>query len=197
MPPAISTAQPNWAALTAYGTVFELTPTAGGGWTEKVLHSFGNGTDGTRPYAGLIFDAAGNLYGTTTEGGTYRDGTVFELTPTAGGGWTETVLHSFNFNGTDGVLPNAGLIFDATGNLYGTTYYGGAGGGCQPDGCGTVFELTPTADGGWTEQVLFSFNVHGRGYPRGRPDLRCRRQSLRHDLRRRRLRQRDGVRVDA
>ncbi len=141
-----------------YGTVFELTPTAGGGWTEKVLHSFANGTDGARPLASVIFDAAGNLYGTTTEGGTNRDGTVFELTPTAGGGWTETLLHSFNNNGTDGFLPNAGLIFDATGNLYGTTYYGGAGGGCQPNGCGTVFELTPTAGGGWTEQVLFSFN---------------------------------------
>ncbi len=70
--------------------MFELTPTAGGGWTETVLHSFGNGADGVDPEAGLIFDAAGNLYGTTAGGGTYSGGTVFELTPTAGGGWTET-----------------------------------------------------------------------------------------------------------
>ena len=69
-----------------------------------MLHSFGNGTDGAVPYAGLIFDAAGNLYGTTVEGGTYGGGTVFELTPTAGGGWTEKVLHSFG-NGTDGANP--------------------------------------------------------------------------------------------
>ena len=76
--------------------MFELTPTAGGAWTEKVLHSFGNGTDGVGPQAGLIFDAAGNLYGTTAKGGTYGiDGTVFELTPTAGGGWTEKMLYSF------------------------------------------------------------------------------------------------------
>jgi uncharacterized repeat protein (TIGR03803 family) len=135
------------------GTVFELSPTAGGGWTETVLHSFGNGTDGAFPYAGLIFDAAGNLYGTTTGGGTYRGGTVFQLTPTAGGGWAEQVLYSFcsQTNCTDGGGPG-GLIFDAAGNLYGTTGGGGAYGG------GTVFELSPTAGGGWTEKVLHSFN---------------------------------------
>jgi uncharacterized repeat protein (TIGR02543 family) len=145
-----------------YGTVFELTPTAGGGWTETVLHSFGNGTDGAYAYAGLIFDAAGNLYGTTSGGGAYDGGTVFELTPTAGGGWTETVLYSFG-NGTDGNGPSwAGLIFDAAGNLYGTTQGGGVYTSCNSsNGCGTVFELTPTAGGGWTEQVLHSFNGNG------------------------------------
>ncbi len=105
-----------------YGSVFALTPAVGGGWTETVLHSFAsNGTDGDGPYARLIFDAAGNLYGTTEEGGAYTVGTVFELTPAVGGGWTEQVLHSFSTNGTDGNLPQAGLIFDAAGNLYGTT----------------------------------------------------------------------------
>ncbi len=145
-----------------WGTVFELTPAAGGGWTEKVLHSFPdyNGTDGTSPYAGLIFDAAGNLYGTTSQGGTYIfRGTVFELTPAAGGGWTETVLHSFG-NGADADSPQAGLIFDAAGNLYGTTVEGGTGSNCI-FGCGTVFELTPAAGGGWTEKVLYSFNANG------------------------------------
>src|SRR5664279_2753958 len=140
-----------------YWTVFELTPTAGGGWTEKVLYSFNaNGTDGYGPVAGLIFDAAGNLYGTTLGGGTYYSGTVFELTPAAGGGWTEKVLHNFNENGTDGALPRAPLIFDAAGNLYGTTEYGGT---YYDSDLGTVFELTPAAGGGWTEKVLHNFGI--------------------------------------
>jgi uncharacterized repeat protein (TIGR03803 family) len=105
--------------------------------------------------AGLIFDAAGNLYGTTSEGGAYSCGTVFELTPTAGGGWTERCCIASGANNcTDGAYPYAGLIFDAAGNLYGTTV-GAALAGRY--GCGTVFELTPTAGGGWTEQVLHSF----------------------------------------
>ncbi len=138
------------------GTVFELTPTAGGGWAEQVLYSFGSGTDGTAPDGGLVFDAAGDLYGATSEGGTYSCfddngcGTVFELTPAAGGSWTEQVLHNFK-GGTDGYQPAAGLIFDAAGNLYGTTAGGGIAGG------GTAFELTLTEDGSWTEQVLHGF----------------------------------------
>ena len=142
------------------GTVFELTPTGGGGWSEQVLLNFGTG--GAFPQAGLIFDAAGNLYGTTSEGGT-NIGTVFELTPNVGGGWTETVLHNFG-SGTDGSYPYAGLIFDAAGNLYGTTQYGGTYNSCS-GGCGTVFELTPTAGGKWTEQVLLNFNGTGGANP--------------------------------
>src|ERR1700690_2745696 len=146
-----------------YGTVFELTPQSGGGWTERVLYSFclqANCTDGAAPYAGLKFDAAGNLYGTTTAGGTYGYGTVFELTPAMGGSWTEQVLYSFcsRTNCTDGAAPYAGLIFDAAGNLYGTTIAGGiynTNSSCT-GGCGTVFEMTP-AGGGWTETVLYSF----------------------------------------
>jgi uncharacterized repeat protein (TIGR03803 family) len=138
--------------VTSYGTVFELTPSAGGVWTETVLHTFAySGTDGYTPLAGLVFDASGNLYGTTVNGGAYKYGTVFELTPTAGGGWTETVLHSFNNKGTDGYWPYASLILDASGNLYGTTLNGGT------SNVGTVFELTPTAGGGWTETVLHNF----------------------------------------
>jgi uncharacterized repeat protein (TIGR03803 family) len=133
------------------GTVFELSPKTGGGWTEKVLHSFGNGTDGIEPSVDLIFDKAGNLYGTTTLGGKFRFGTVFELSPKKGGGWTEKVLHSFNFNGTDAAEPLAGLTLDAAGNLYGTTAYGGI------NLVGTVFELKAKAGGGWTEKVLLSF----------------------------------------
>ena len=142
------------------GTVFELSPLEGGGWTEAVLHSFGNGTDGIWPVAGLTFDGAGNLYGTTSGGGIHIAcdgggcGTVFELSPREGGGWTETVLHSFG-NGTDGAAPGAGLVFDATGNLYGTTAVGGIH--CGLPGCGTVFALSPNGSGGWTETVLHSF----------------------------------------
>ena len=150
------------------GTVFELTPAAGGTWTEKVLYSFGNGTDGYAPYSGLVFDAAGNLYGTAYYGGTYSRGTVFELTPQAGGTWTEQVLHSFG-NGTDASAPFAGLTFDTAGNLYGTTEVGGTSGGCAPYGCGTVFELTPAAGGTWTEKVLYNFGGrHGRDYSQSR-----------------------------
>jgi uncharacterized repeat protein (TIGR03803 family) len=142
------------------GIVYELSPTASGVWTETVLYTFTpyNG-DGCEPTAGVIFDTAGNLYGTTREGGTHGggNGTVFELTPTAGGGWTETILYSFGATATDGSQPFASLIFDTAGNLYSTTFMGGA------YGAGTVFELTPTAGGPWTEKVLHSFDAVGPG----------------------------------
>jgi uncharacterized repeat protein (TIGR03803 family) len=140
------------------GTVFELTPNQNGSWTESVLYSFSGGDDGGNPYAGVIFDQSGNLYGTTYAGGADGDGTVFELTPDQGGGWTESVLYSFT--GSDGDAPVAGVIFDAVGNLYGTTTSGGAAGD------GTVFELTPNQGGGWTESVLYSFKGGNDGsYP--------------------------------
>jgi uncharacterized repeat protein (TIGR03803 family) len=141
---------------TCCGTVFELSPTPGGGWTEKVYNFGANGADGYYPSPGLALDPAGNLYGTTYGGGAFTHGTVFELTPAVGGGWTEKVLHSFG-NGTDGFSPNGNLIFDAAGNLYGTTGAGGAYGVPGFDVGGTVFELTPDASGRWTEKVLHSF----------------------------------------
>jgi uncharacterized repeat protein (TIGR03803 family) len=148
------------------GTVFELSPTVNGDWSETVLHSFNlNGSDGLIPYAGLLFDTAGNLYGTTLLGGTYSAGTVFELSPMPGGGWTETVLYSFG-NGTDGAYPlfYGSLILDAAGNLYGTTVSGGTH-NCQNNGgCGTVFQLSPTVGGGWTETVLYNFGNGTDGY---------------------------------
>jgi uncharacterized repeat protein (TIGR03803 family) len=135
------------------GTVFELTSGASEPRTVRVLHSFKfNGKDGFVPEAGLIFDPTGNLYGTTTEGGTYDNGTVFELTPNTNQTWTEKVLHSFDHNIPGGAIPLSGLAFDDIGNLYGTAYVGGA------YGFGTAFELTPNADGNWTEKVLHSFN---------------------------------------
>jgi len=140
-----------------YGAVFEVVkPPGGGGWTQKILHSFdNNGKDGYRPYAGMVFDGNGHLYGTTNQGGTYNGGTVFELSPRTGGGWTEKILHSFNNNGADGYDPYAGLVLDGSGNLYGTTPFGGAENG------GTVFEMTPTHQG-WTENILYSFNPNNQ-----------------------------------
>jgi uncharacterized repeat protein (TIGR03803 family) len=145
------------------GTVFELSPTGGGLWSETILHGFGDNTDGLAPYSTLIFDAFGNLYGTTLQGGTQNGGTAFELTPSAGGSWTETILLSFGNNHTSGIYPRAGLVFDAHGNLYGTT--GNGGGGNVHQYSGVVFELKPRAGGGWTEKVLDIFvNNHLGGY---------------------------------
>ena len=110
------------------GTVFKVTPSGVG----TVLYSFGTGTDGNYPYAGLIQDASGNLYGTTTGGGANNKGTVFKVTPAG----VETVLHSFG-TGTDGRYPYAGLIQDTSGNLYGTTHGGGT------NNIGTVFKISP------------------------------------------------------
>jgi hypothetical protein len=150
------------------GVVFELTPKAHGSWKEAVLHSFCSlkgCEDGELPYAGLIFDAAGSLYGTTVTGGPSGDkyGVVFQLTPNAQSGWVEKVLYQFR-GGAGGGFPFAGLIFDAAGNLYGTTTYGGLSSDCYVHGCGVAFRLAPNSNGGWTETVLHDF-VDLQGYP--------------------------------
>jgi uncharacterized repeat protein (TIGR03803 family) len=142
------------------GTVFKLTPSGDGGWTETVLYSFTGGADGGGPSASLILDATGNLYSTTAFGGVADAGTVFVLTPSSDGTWTESVLYSFCSltNCLDGSSPTASVIFDTSGNLYGTTGTGGSGSGAGCDqGCGTVFKLTPNPDGTWIESVLYSF----------------------------------------
>ena len=118
-----------------------------------------NGTDGGQPWAGLIADASGNLFGTTTGGGAYNDGTVFEIVKTADG-YASTPTTLVTFNGTDGSYPQAGLIADASGNLFGTTTGGGA------SGYGTVFEIVKTADGyASTPITLVSFNGNNGSYP--------------------------------
>jgi uncharacterized repeat protein (TIGR03803 family) len=137
------------------GAVFQLVPGSDGTWTENVLHSFGVGSDGQVPYGGLIMDSSGNLYGTATGGGTFGDGAVFELIAGKNGTWTEQVLHSFG-QGQDGQSPEGGLVFDNNGNLYGTTIEGGG----YDDG--TVFELTPGANGAWTETVVHTFTPNGK-----------------------------------
>ena len=140
------------------GTVFELSPSANGDWTEKVLYSFTGIADGGGPFGGVVLDAKGNLYGTTQQGGMFSSGTcsagcgvAYELVPSETG-WTERLLHTFT-GGTDGGTPDNALILDSEGNLYGTTYNGGAG-DCTY-GCGVVFELVRTEQ--WSENVLHSF----------------------------------------
>ena len=145
------------------GTVFELSPptTAGGSWTETILYSFAGGSDGAYPSDALIFDAAGNLYGTTPDGGIDNRGTVFELSPpaTPGASWSETVLWRFPDSRLKGYIPEGKLVIDANGNLYGTTQFGGANfSSCN---CGTVFELVkPTGTStSWAERVLYNFGA--------------------------------------
>jgi uncharacterized repeat protein (TIGR03803 family) len=146
------------------GTSFELTPPTGTGtWNETVTWDFGSGGDGAEPASSVIFDNAGNMYGTTIAGG---DGTacsvqgdtgcgiVYELSP-SGSGYTETILYNFQ-GGSDGGAPYPGLVFDSAGNLYGATAYAGSGGG------GTIYELSPSG-GGWSYSVLHSFAATGAG----------------------------------
>ncbi len=146
------------------GVAFELAPDSNG-WAEKILYSFcanSNCGDGSEVYFALIFDKAGNLYGTTKFGGTQQWGTVFELSPTSAGSWKERVLLRFRGNKHDGIIPYGGLVFDAAWHLYGTTTGGGA------HGQGTVFKLTRAAHGHWKETVLYSFpNIEDGGYPQG------------------------------
>jgi len=126
-----------------YGVVFKVTATG----TESVLYNFTGGTDGRYPYGGLVRDSAGNLYGTTSNGGAFGAGVVFKLNPSG----TESVLHNFKYSSTDGGYPYSKLIRDSAGNLYGTTESGGA------FFAGTAFKVTPSG----SVMLLHSF----KGYP--------------------------------
>jgi uncharacterized repeat protein (TIGR03803 family) len=142
------------------GTVYLMRSTPDG-WEYGILYRFQGGNDGDYPYGGLIFDAKGNLYGTTIEGGgTAGDGTVFELERGTSGGWTEKQLYAFQ-NTADGVAPQAPVVFDKAGNLYGTTVWGGDA--CSPYGCGLVFELSPSGDT-WTKSTLYTFTGEPNGH---------------------------------
>jgi uncharacterized repeat protein (TIGR03803 family) len=147
-----------------FGTVFKLSPDGNGSWTESTLHSFTGGTDGAYPVAGLTLDAAGNLYGTaSSDGGSSGCGVVFKMAPGSGGTWTESVLYDFPSE-ANGCAPEAGVVFDSAGNLYGTTFSGGAYFYrlCS-EYCGVVFKLTPGASGTWSETVLHAFEAYGYG----------------------------------
>ncbi len=159
--PLIADAQGNLYGTTAqggaynYGTVFKLTP-EGGGWTESTLYSFqGPPNDGGYSLAGLAFDNEGNLYGTTMQSEGFCTigwcGIVFKLSPNPDGTWSERVLHVFQGHFVDGEEPEAGVIVDAVGNVYGTT----SGGGTH--GYGTVYKLSPSPSGQYSETILWSF----------------------------------------
>lgn len=127
------------------GTVFEIDASR----NESILYSFKGGTDGSTPQAGLVQDASGNFFGTTAAGGSFEAGTVFELDHAG----NEKVLYRFT-GGADGGIPKAALVLDAQGNLYGTTTVGGGFHiHCSAKGCGTVFKVTPTGN----ENVIYQF----------------------------------------
>jgi uncharacterized repeat protein (TIGR03803 family) len=134
------------------GSVFKLAPNGDGRYAESVIHSFpgtkGN-TDGRNPVGGLVFDSAGNLWGSTQGGGSVGNGTVFELTPNSDGTYTETTLYSFTGAST-GFDPNTNMVIDKAGNLYGTAVNGGLG-------HGVVFRVTPQPGGGVKESIIHAF----------------------------------------
>ena len=140
------------------GTVFELENYRNKKWVYKVLYRFTGGLDGAYPQPGLVFDDAGNLYGTTLVGGVNpcnwstpaTCGTVFELSPTSKGAWTQKVVYSFPSVG--GAIPSTGLISDGSGNLYGATVLSG-----PRNFDGTIFKLTKRANGTWGAHVLHTF----------------------------------------
>ena len=132
------------------GTAFQLTPTQTGEWNFKIIYSFKGQPDAGFPYGGLLFDASGNLYGTTYYDGANDLGAVYELSPQAAGEWKERVLYSFK-GGSDGQNSISNLVIDSAGNLYGTTSEGGFG-------SGVIFELTPMPGGAWAETVPHRFS---------------------------------------
>jgi uncharacterized repeat protein (TIGR03803 family) len=131
------------------GVVFALTPRGSGEWDFRTIYSFKGQPDGSFPYGALLFDALGNIYGTTYYGGTNGIGAVYKLSPRPIGEWEENLLYSFQ-DGTDGNSPISNLVFDTAGNLYGTTSEGGLG-------SGTIFRLSPIGGGQWIETVVHSF----------------------------------------
>lgn len=158
------------------GVVFELSPTESGPWTETVLYSFMNESDGMEPQGPLVRDVNGNLFGTTPLGGSvgnncgypyYGCGTVFKVFRSTWG-WEKTTLYTF-LGGTDGAAPQAGVTLESTGHLYGTAEQGGNPNGCvnnQNPGCGVVFELRRNpAAGVWTQQVIATFEPDADGNP--------------------------------
>jgi len=134
-----------------YSGLYELSPSSDGTWTETNVRTFDGATDGAQPSGPLVFDAAGDMYGSNMVGGLYGAGTAFELTPDGSGGWNYLVIHNFGQSYlTDGYYPQGGLIRDSAGNLYGMNNQVGPS-------AGNVFELSPGTDGQWTETILHSF----------------------------------------
>jgi uncharacterized repeat protein (TIGR03803 family) len=131
--------------------------------TETVLYNFTGGSDGGGPQSRLALDGAGNFYGTTAQGGLFAGGTAYQLSPNGVGGYNETVIYNFCSAAScaDGAYPFSELIIDSAGNLYGTTYSGGAPGCYNDTSCGVVFELSPSGGVSWTETVVYAFPSDG------------------------------------
>lgn len=138
------------------GVIYGLHPEAGGSWTLKVIHTFTGGADGATGSAGRLLLHAGHLYGVATAGGENGKGVAFDLTPSKGAEWNLKTIYAF-LGQPDAGFPYGGLLLDAAGNLYGTTYYDGA------NNLGCVYQLSPAAAGRWTERVLYSFRGGGDG----------------------------------
>jgi uncharacterized repeat protein (TIGR03803 family) len=134
------------------GAVYQLAR-SGNAWTENILHIFGGAGDGFYPYGGLVRDAAGNIYGSTSNGGANGQGTIFELTSNADGTWTYNIIYDFASAGPyDAEGPYGPLTIDASGSLYGTSQAGGT------YDYGAVFKLS-LSNGVWTDAVLFNFTL--------------------------------------
>src|SRR6266496_1394162 len=132
------------------GTIYKIHQAQNGAWSLKVIHAFTGGADGATGSAGRMILRHGHLYGAATAGGTYGSGVVFELAKTGVGEWDFRALYSFQGQ-PDGSFPYGALLFDASGNIYGTTYYGGT------NGIGAVYKLSPRPVGEWEENVIYSF----------------------------------------
>ncbi len=151
------------------GYVYKLSPPATGeDWTKTIIHTFGKccskGPDGIEPFAGVVIDTEGRLYGTTSGGGVQGYGAIYELSLTNKGTWSERVLHSFAYS-NEGGYPSSPLLLDSVGNLYGTNAQGGIVNYECPVGCGSVFKLAH-AETGWKLDVLHLFNGMDGQYPR-------------------------------
>lgn len=152
-----------WSSNSGGGVIYRLSPTSHRKWRETVLHTFQGGSDGTYSSGNLLLDSAGNIYGTTEFGGGsgcqngYGCGIVFRLAPDG----SETVIHNF-LGGSDGNYPNAGLVQDERGNLYGTTQEGGSD-NCLDLGCGTIFKIAASGE----ETVLHAFAETDGAFPAG------------------------------
>ena len=142
------------------GVLYQLAPATGGTYTESVLYSFGGLADGSTPNGPLTMDSSGALYGVTSLGGTFNNGTVYKFVPASNGLLaTESLLFSFKAGSRSGSSPSGSLLFDSTGSLYGVTNGGGSG-----NDDGVVYELTP-AKAAWTETILYVFSKNSGSHP--------------------------------
>jgi uncharacterized repeat protein (TIGR03803 family) len=141
----------NYGGALDGGYAFKLSPTSKGPWTLTTIYSFGvyTGPEPAVPWSGVVFDSAGNLYGVTANGGTEGWGTVYQLSPSSGGGWTENTLVNFPSSCSPACIPEAAITLDSAGNIFGTA--------SAENTFGAAYEVSPNGDGTWTLTILHSF----------------------------------------